>query len=201
MRKSSPPKWRVPHLIVDSHEIDHAGFLANTEQRCYICKKIVFRQLAEMAARRGFSTLAHGANADDLGDYRPGMKAAQELGAAAPLLEAGLTKADVRQLARERNLAVWNKPAMACLATRFPYGTPIMLENLEQVRQAEAALESAGFQNCRVRCHGNMARIELPPEHLPALFTDPLRQRIVDQLRAIGLCTLPRIWKGMCLEV
>lgn len=176
----------VPHLIVDSHEIDHAGFLANTEQRCYICKKIIFSQLAETAAQKGFSILAHGANADDPGDYRPGMKAARELGVVSPLLEAGLNKADVRQLARQRELAVWNKPAMACLATRFPYGTPITLENLERVRLAEQVLESAGFQNCRVRCHGNVARIEAPPVHLPALFTDPLRQRIVDRLREIG---------------
>jgi uncharacterized protein len=176
----------VPHLIVDSHEIDHTDFLANTEQRCYICKKIVFGQLAAMAEQRGFSTLAHGANADDPGDYRPGMKAARELGVTAPLLEAGLTKADVRQLARQRELAAWNKPAMACLATRFPYGTPITLEKLERIRQAEQVLDAAGFQNSRVRCHGNVARIEVPPAHLPALFTDPLRQRIVDRLREIG---------------
>lgn len=176
----------VPHLIVDSHEIDHPDFLANTEQRCYICKKIVFGQLAAIAEQRGFSTLAHGANADDPGDYRPGMKAARELGVAAPLLEAGLTKADVRRLARQRELAVWNKPAMACLATRFPYGTSITLEKLERIRQAEQVLGSAGFRNCRVRCHGNVARIEADPAHLPALFTDPLRQRIVDRLREIG---------------
>jgi uncharacterized protein len=184
--KKLAAEMRVPHLIVDSHEIDHAGFLANTEQRCYICKKIVFSQLAETAAQKGFSTLAHGANFDDMGDYRPGMKAAIELGVVAPLLEAKLTKADVRQLARQRELAVWNKPAMACLATRFPYGTPITLEKLEQVRQAEQVLESAGFQNFRVRCHGNVARIEVPSDHLPELFTDPLRSRIVDRLREIG---------------
>jgi uncharacterized protein len=118
--KKLAAEMEVPHLIVDSHEIDHAGFLANTEQRCYICKKIVFSQLAETAAQKGFSILAHGANADDPGDYRPGMKAARELGVIAPLLEAGLTKADVRRLAKQRGLAAWNKPAMACLATRFP---------------------------------------------------------------------------------
>jgi len=176
----------VPHLIVDSQEIDHTDFLANTEQRCYICKKMVFGQLAAMADQRGFPTLAHGANADDIADYRPGMKAACELGVKAPLLEAGLTKADVRQLARQRELTVWNKPAMACLATRFPYGTPITLEKLERIRQAEQVLGSVGFQNCRVRCHGNVARIEVAPAHLPALLTDPLRQRIVDRLRRIG---------------
>jgi pyridinium-3,5-biscarboxylic acid mononucleotide sulfurtransferase len=184
--KTLAAKMGVPHLIVDSHEIDHTDFLANTEQRCYICKKMVFGQLAEMAGQRGFSTLAHGANADDMGDYRPGMKAVRELGVTAPLLEAGLTKADIRQLARQRDLAVWNKPAMACLATRFPYGTPITLEKLERIRQAEQVLGSAGFQNCRVRCHGNVARIEVPSDQLSALFTDPLRQRIVDRLREIG---------------
>lgn len=186
----------VPHLIIDSHEVDHADFLANTEQRCYICKKIVFGQLAKVAARQGFSALAHGANVDDLADYRPGMKAARELGVAAPLMASGLTKADVRQLARQRGLAIWNKPAMACLATRFPYGAPITLEKLEQVRQAEQVLESAGFQNCRVRCHGNVARIEVPSAHLPALFNDPLRQQIVERFREIGFLHIAADMEG-----
>jgi uncharacterized protein len=184
--KTLASRLGVLHLIVDSNEIDQAGFLANTEQRCYICKKIVFRQLAMAAERQGFPTLAHGANADDLGDYRPGMKAARELGVVSPLVAVGLTKAEVRQLARQRELAVWNKPAMACLATRFPYGTPITLEKLDRVRQAEQVLDSAGFQHCRVRCHGNVARIEVPPAHLAELVDDPMRQRIVDQLREIG---------------
>ena len=176
----------VAHVIVDSNEIERPDFVANTPERCYICKKTVFSQLIELTSTTGFPNLAHGANADDRGDYRPGMKAAHELGVAAPLMDAGLTKADIRQIARQRELFVWDKPAMACIATRFPYGTPISLAKVEQIKQAEQVLAAAGFDGCRVRHHGDVARIEVPLERLPALTADPLRQRIVSQLRPIG---------------
>lgn len=176
----------VAHVIVDSNEIDRSEFVANTPERCYICKNIVFRQLMDLASQNGFPNLAHGANADDRGDYRPGMKAARELGVAAPLMDAGLTKADIRQIARQHELFVWDKPAMACIATRFPYGTPITLAKVEQIKQAEQVLVTAGLDGCRVRHHGDVARIEVPLDQLPALVADPLRQRIVDQLRPIG---------------
>jgi len=176
----------VPHFIVDTNEIEQSDFLANTEQRCYICKKHVFTRLAALAAEKGFNRLVHGANADDPGDYRPGLDAAREMGVAAPLLEAGLTKADIRCIAKQRDLFVWNKPSMACYATRFPYSTPIRLEKVEQVKRAEQVLAAAGITVCRVRHHGAIARVEVPLNRLPDLAADPMRQRVVDQLRAIG---------------
>jgi uncharacterized protein len=176
----------VSHIIVDSGEIHLADFLANTPERCYICKKNVFGQLLRVIGDKGFKFLAHGANVDDLSDYRPGLKAAGELGVLAPLMDAGFTKADIRLAARHRGLSVWNKPAMACIATRFPYGTVIRPAAVEQVKHAERVLAEAGFVGCRVRLHGEVARIEVPLAQLPMLVADPLRGRIVDQLRNIG---------------
>ena len=176
----------VPHFIVDTRETEHADFLANTDRRCYICKKLIFAQLKALAAEQGFSHLAHGANADDLGDYRPGLQAAREMGIASPLLDAGWGKEDIRHVAKQRALFAWNKPPMACFATRFPYGTPINLEWVDQIKRAEQVLADAGIIGCRVRHHGDVARIEAPLDRLPALAVDPLRQRVVGQLRAIG---------------
>ncbi|MBR9987445.1 MAG: ATP-dependent sacrificial sulfur transferase LarE [Desulfosarcina sp.] len=176
----------VPHLIIDSAEMRRADFLANTPERCYICKNTVFRQLLAVIREKGFQHLAHGANVDDRGDYRPGMRAARELGVAAPLMDAGLTKDDIRRMAGDRRLFVWDKPAMACLATRFPYGTPLDAAKIEQVRHAEQVLAAAGFVGCRVRHHGDVARIEVPLDQLPRLVADPLRRRIVEPLRKIG---------------
>ena len=176
----------VEHLIVDSSESEHPDFLANPPERCYICKKVIFGQLISVVGKRGISNLAHGANADDLDDYRPGLQAAEEMGVAAPLMDAGLTKADIRQMARQRHLLVWDKPAMACMATRFPYGSPIRLDVVAQIKQAETVLVDAGIQGGRVRYHGDVARIEVPLKQLAALVLDPLRTRVVERLRAIG---------------
>jgi uncharacterized protein len=176
----------VEHLIVDSNESEHPDFLANPPERCYICKKAVFGHLISLVAKQGITNLAHGANADDRSDYRPGLQAAQELGVAAPLMDAGLTKADIRRMARQRRLFVWDKPSMACIATRFPYGTPIRPAAVEQIKQAEAVLAEAGIDGCRVRYHGDVARLEVPLEQLTALVVDPLRSWVVERLRAIG---------------
>ncbi|WP_319409306.1 ATP-dependent sacrificial sulfur transferase LarE [uncultured Desulfosarcina sp.] len=176
----------VPHFIVDSGEMGRADFLANTPERCYICKKNVFGHLLTLIREKGFKHLAHGANADDRGDYRPGMRAARELGVAAPLMDAGLTKDDIRRMAKDRGLFVWDKPAMACLATRFPYGTPLDAGKIEMVRYAEQVLAGIGLVGCRVRHHGAVARIEVPLDRLPALVADPLRGRIIEQFRKIG---------------
>lgn len=176
----------VPHMIVDSDEMEDADFLANPPERCYICKKHVFGQLLVQIREKGFQGLAHGANADDLDDYRPGLQAARELGVVAPLMDAGFTKRDIRLAARQRGLHVWDKPAMACLATRFPYGTPIVSAHVEQVHRAEAVLARAGFDTCRVRRHGEVARIEVPSDRLGELFSDPLRAQIAAKLRDIG---------------
>jgi pyridinium-3,5-biscarboxylic acid mononucleotide sulfurtransferase len=174
------------HLIVDSREFERPDFLANTPQRCYICKKAVFGQLLDLIRKNGMQHLAHGANVADLGDYRPGLNAARELGVLEPLMDAGLTKDEIRQLARERGLFVWDKPAMACIATRFPYGSPISPAKVEQVKRAEQVLAAAGFVGFRVRHHGDVARIELPVDQLSRLVADPLRSRIVAQFSNIG---------------
>ncbi|MGA6924781.1 MAG: TIGR00268 family protein, partial [Desulfosarcina sp.] len=129
---------------------------------------------------------AHGANADDMQDYRPGLRAARELGVVAPLMEAGFTKSDIRQAAKERGLHVWDKPSMACIATRFPYGDRLSLPRIEQVKRAEQVLMEAGFSGCRVRHHGDVARIECSVDQLPNLVVDPMRGRICDRLRTIG---------------
>ena len=176
----------VPHFIVDSGEMGRADFLANTPERCYICKKSVFGHLMRLIREKGFQHLAHGANADDHSDYRPGMRAARELGVAAPLMDAGLTKGDIRRMAKDRGLFVWDKPAMACLATRFPYGTPINAAKIEMVRRAEQVLAGIGFVGCRVRHHGDVARVEVPLDRLPELVADPLRGRIIEHFRKIG---------------
>lgn len=176
----------VTHRIVDSNELRLADFIANTPERCYICKKNVFGQLLARIREEGIPHLIHGANADDLNDYRPGLRAASELGVTAPLMEAGLTKQEIRLLAKARGVSVWNKPAMACIATRIPYGSPITPESIEQIKQAETMLGSVGLSGYRVRHHGTIARIEAPLEQLTALVGDPLRQQVVDQLRTIG---------------
>ena len=176
----------VPHLIIDSDEMELPEFLENTPQRCYICKKHLFGKMQSLVKQRGFPVLAHGSNVDDLKDFRPGLQAAREFGVVAPLEEAGLTKSDIRRLARKRGLFVWNKPAMACIASRFPYGSPINSEKIEQVKAAEQILVNQGFMGCRIRHHGAIARIEVQLPQLPELISEPIRSRIVDELKQLG---------------
>jgi len=176
----------IAHRLVRSREMQQADFLANPVDRCYICKKNILADLLEIGRELGIEHVAHGANMDDLGDYRPGMQAAQEAGVAAPLLEAGLTKADIRLLSKQMNLETWDRPSMACLATRIPYGTPITEAALEMVDQAEQVLLDLGFTTCRVRHHGDVCRIELPPDELNKAFDDDIRRKIVSELRRAG---------------
>ncbi len=137
-----------------------SGFRGNPPDRCYICKKAIFGRIAQIAAGRGITHIAEGSNADDTGDYRPGMKAVMELGISSPLLEAGLSKADIRGLSREAGLPTWDKPSFACLASRFVYGETMTLEKLKTVEKAERKLHELGFRQVRVRMHGDLARIE-----------------------------------------
>lgn len=176
----------VRHITFASSELAIEDFTQNPPDRCYYCKRELFGKLREIAAQEGLQWVAHGAQADDLGDHRPGLRAAEELGVRAPLLEAGFTKQDVRELSRERGLPTWNLPSMACLASRFPYGQPITPEKLDQVAQAERLLRQRGFQQVRVRHHGDTARIEVPPEDLPRLVDPPLRIELVRHLKRLG---------------
>jgi uncharacterized protein len=177
----------VKPLVIDPNELGDPAYAANPADRCYYCKKHLFSQIAAEAAARGFEAVLDGNNADDAGDYRPGRRAAGELGVKSPLLEAGLTKAEVRELSARLGLPTADKPAMACLASRIPYGTPVSAEVLAQVERAEAALKSAGFRQCRVRHHGEVARVEVPPGDLGRLLADEgARRRVVDGVKAAG---------------
>ncbi len=174
------------HLLLRSLEMERAEFLRNPADRCYICKQGLLHQISAAAARRGFSRLAHGANVDDLEDFRPGMRAAEESGVLAPLAAAGMTKRMIRQLARERGLANWDRPAMACLATRIPHGTPITPALLDRIASAEECLRQHGFVGFRVRSHGDVARIECRPDDFGRMLDPSLRSQIVRRFKAVG---------------
>jgi len=174
------------HDIVATDELADPNYAANPANRCYYCKSELYGKLATIARERGAAYVIDGFNLDDAADYRPGRKAAGEYGVRSPLAECGFTKADVRELARERGLEVWDKPALACLSSRFPYGTPITLELLRQVEAAERAVRDAGIRSCRVRHHDDVARIEVPLDELPTLVVSGVRERIVAGVRAAG---------------
>ncbi|MHB1319790.1 MAG: ATP-dependent sacrificial sulfur transferase LarE [Anaerolineae bacterium] len=177
----------VRQVLVTTGEMEHAGFVANSTDRCYHCKHELFARMREIANREGYRHLAYGATLDDTGDYRPGMRAAEEAGAIAPLLLAGLSKAGVRALSREMGLRTWDKPAMACLSSRFPYGTPITPEGLSRVEQAEAYLRhELGLRQVRVRDQGAVARIEVEPADLARLVQAPVREQVVTRLKSLG---------------
>ncbi|UCF93467.1 MAG: ATP-dependent sacrificial sulfur transferase LarE [Desulfobacterales bacterium] len=179
-------KLGVAHIVLPSREMSLPGFVANARDRCYICKKQVLGDIIALAAAKGVSHVAHGANVDDLGDFRPGFKAAAEMGVVAPLIEAGLAKNEIRQLSKAMHLNTWDKPAIACLASRIPYGTPITRQALQMVAQAEDFILRCGFKSCRVRHHGEVARIELAPTDLPIISRRDMRRKIVRQFKAIG---------------
>jgi uncharacterized protein len=174
------------HEVIETHELSDPKYASNPVDRCYFCKSELYGKLREIAQQRGCAAIVDGFNLDDEGDWRPGRKAARENGVRSPLAEAGFAKADVRALARELGLDVWDKPALACLSSRFPYGTPITLELLRQVDRAERAVHDAGIRVCRVRHHGEVARIEVPVAEVAA-FADPgLREAIVRGVKAAG---------------
>lgn len=162
------------------------GFADNPPDRCYICKTALFTRMKAIAAENGMDVLAEGSNMDDLGDYRPGLRAIAELHIASPLREAGLTKAEIRFLSRELGLPTWQKPSFACLASRFVYGETITEDKLFMVEQGEQLLFSLGFHQFRVRIHGTLARIELLPEELDRLLTPELRAEIAKKFRSFG---------------
>lgn len=172
------------HVLIESHETEDPGYLANASNRCYFCKNDVYHRLTEYAQREGFHYVVDGTNADDVGDHRPGRQAAREQGVRSPLQEVGLSKAEIRELARVLGLPNWDKPAAACLSSRVPYGTPITLQILSQVEQAELVLRGMGFRQLRVRHHDQMARIEIEPGDLEAVLAQ--REQIVARLKALG---------------
>ena len=174
----------VEHVMVRTEELTNPRYAMNSHQRCYFCKNELYGKLWELARARGLAHVIDGTNADDLADFRPGLRAARKLGVRSPLQEAGLTKAEIRALSQHFGLRTWDKPAYACLSSRFPYGTPITVEKLRQVAAAERALRELGFRGFRVRHHEEIARLEVPPEDLSRVVE--LREQIVERLRAAG---------------
>lgn len=172
------------HVLLETEELKDPGFLANAPDRCYYCKLSRFRDLSDYAQRLGYRAVVDGTNAEDARDHRPGRRAARELGVRSPLEEVGLTKAEIRQLARTRGLPNWDAPSDACLASRIPYGTPITAEKLSRIGRAEEVLRELGLGQLRVRDHGEIARIELEPGDLAAGLNH--RHRVVRELRSLG---------------
>jgi pyridinium-3,5-biscarboxylic acid mononucleotide sulfurtransferase len=174
------------HLVVATRELDNPDYARNPVNRCFFCKEELFTTLQPIAEREGCRYLVYGANLDDLGDHRPGMQSARQRGVRAPLIEADLGKAEIRELSRQLGLPTWDKPSFACLSSRFQYGDRITPEKLRQVDAAEAYLVSLGFRQLRVRHHDRLARIELPLEELPRLWGEGRPQAIVRRFRELG---------------
>ncbi len=177
-------KLGVEHLVVNTRELDDPNYASNPTNRCYFCKSTLYTDLAKLASERGYACVVDGANKDDEGDYRPGRKAAKELGVVSPLSVAGVGKAEVRELAKHLGLPSWDKPALACLSSRFPYGQEITPEKLSQVARAEEFLRKEGFRQVRVRHHGEIARLEVAPAEMERAFA--LREEISAELKDAG---------------
>lgn len=192
---------RLAHREITTAELEDPAYASNPEQRCYACKRELHRLLAPIAAAAGGATVVDGVNADDLGDHRPGIRAAREFGVRSPLAEVGLDKAGVRQLSRALGLPWWDKPAQPCLASRFPYGEPITAERLQRVAAAEAWLLAAGWPQVRVRSQGQTARIELPARQLSAalsLWAEPApRQALVAAFLGLGFSAVGLDLEGL----
>ena len=178
----------IPLEIVYTEELDNPEYVQNNPDRCYHCKSALADKLEEVIRNFGgrYDNLLYGAIADDIGDYRPGMAAAKSRGILAPLIDAGFTKVDVRQVSRAWGLSTWDDPAAACLSSRIPYGTPVTVEALRMIDRAEAYLKSVGFQQVRVRHHEDIARIEVDPAEIPRFFVDDLYARVSAELKSVG---------------
>ncbi|MEA4924564.1 MAG: ATP-dependent sacrificial sulfur transferase LarE [Syntrophomonadaceae bacterium] len=186
----------IKHLVITTDELDIEGFADNPPNRCYICKRELFRQMVEIARRNNISFVADGSNFDDINDYRPGMKALSELNIASPLREAGMTKQDIRLLSKEMGLPTWNKPAFACLASRIPYGQKIDHKKLSMIEKAEQYLLDLGFEQVRVRHHGDIARIEVSPPERLRFAQENIMDQVDDYFRQIGFAYTALDLKG-----
>ena len=174
------------HILLRDNVLGDELIAANPSNRCFFCKAKIFTKFASVAAEKGFTVLVDGANADDTGDWRPGQQAARNLGVRSPLLETGMTKADIRELSRELGVPTWQKPSYACLASRVPYGTKLTCEILGSIEAAEDFFHDLGFLQMRLRHHGELARIEVTEAEIPRLLEPDLRARVVAKLRELG---------------
>jgi uncharacterized protein len=179
-------RFKLPHEFITTDELSNPAYRANNPDRCYFCKDELFDKLDELVAQRGFAAVAYGINVDDQGDWRPGQRAAREHKVLTPLLDAGLTKADIRELARRAEVPVWNRPASACLSSRIAYGIEVTPERLAIVEKGEEALRALGFRQFRVRHHDNLVRLEIAPEELPRALNPEMAQRFVEIFKHLG---------------
>ena len=173
-------------IFVETRELDREGYRANGPERCFFCKDELFEKLAPVAEREGLRVVVYGEIADDRADHRPGARAARERGARAPLAEAGLSKLEIRRLSRELGLPTWDKPSMACLSSRVPYGTEVAPDLLRRIEAAEDVLRGLGLRQFRVRHHGDVARVEVDPRDFEELVRSPLRETLVERIKAAG---------------
>jgi len=178
--------YGIPFKTIISEELNVEGFAENPPNRCYLCKKELFSKIKRIAEDEGYKFVVEGSNYDDLGDYRPGLKAIEELEIVSPLREVGLTKAEIRKLSKEMGLKTWDKPSFACLSSRFPYGERITEEKLKRVDKAEQFLIDLGFKQVRVRYHGNLARIEVADEDFGRFMDKQIRNSVYSKFKELG---------------
>ncbi len=174
------------HEYIQTREFENPDYVKNDKDRCFHCKDELFTQLESYAAEHGHAHVVYGVNKDDLGDYRPGQRAAKLHQAGAPLVDAGLTKAEIRELSRRAGLATWNRPAAACLSSRVPYGTPVTIETIQTIEQGEEAIRALGFRQFRVRFHGELVRIEIAADELPRALTIESAQALTRIFKRLG---------------
>jgi len=179
-------RFHFPHEFIETDELSNPAYRANHPDRCYFCKDELFDKLDELVEKRGYSAVAYGVNVDDQGDWRPGQRAAREHRVLAPLLEAGLTKADIRELARLADLPVWDRPASACLSSRIAYGIEVTPERLAVIEKGEDALRRLGFRQFRVRYHDQLVRLEIAPDELTRALTPEMARRFVEIFKPLG---------------
>ncbi|HZP03059.1 MAG TPA: ATP-dependent sacrificial sulfur transferase LarE [Terriglobia bacterium] len=179
-------RFNLPHEFINTDELSNPAYRANNADRCYFCKDELFDRLDELVARRGFSAVAYGINVDDQGDWRPGQRAAREHKVLTPLLDAGLTKADIRELARRADVPVWDRPASACLSSRIAYGIEVTPDRLAVVEKGEEALRELGFRQFRVRHHDKLVRVEIAPDELPRALTPEMARKFVEIFKELG---------------
>ncbi|MGQ9634789.1 MAG: ATP-dependent sacrificial sulfur transferase LarE [Bryobacteraceae bacterium] len=179
-------RYGLRHEYVATREFENPAYAANNPDRCFHCKDELFTRLEEVARERGYAHIVYGVNTDDLGDYRPGQNAASKHQVRAPLVEAGLNKAEIRELSRQAGLPTWDRPAAACLSSRIPYGTPVTIENVKTVEKGEEAVKSLGFRQFRVRYHGDLVRLEIAPEELPKALDLDMARRFTEIFKSLG---------------
>ncbi|GBC77776.1 hypothetical protein HRbin08_01258 [bacterium HR08] len=179
-------RFAIPHLLIRTEEFDDPNYRRNPPNRCYYCKRELYGKLTQLARERGFRAVCDGANLDDLGDFRPGRQAAREFGVISPLIECGITKADVRELSRRHGLPIWDKPASACLASRIPYGMEVTPEKLRTIERGEDVLRDLGFRIFRVRHHGVLVRLELGADELRRALEPGMIERLVRAFKTLG---------------